>query len=115
MLHANKIKIKTINYDYNPESDTFVKDGGKDKYFVCDVNMEVISNYVNLGKFIQDIYQYPYYVRINEIDIKPYQKDKKVLISNIGLRLYAHTQPVEEENFDVEESILEGGSTPIPQ
>ena len=94
MLHANSIKIKSIDYTYNPSADTFVQ-SGKDLYFVCDVNMEIVSNYVNLGKFIQDIYQYPYYIRINNIDIKPYQKDKKILISNISMRLYAHTSPDE--------------------
>ena len=62
MLHSNFIKIKSINYVYNPEADNFVK-FGKDVYFVCDVNMELVSNYVNLGKLIQDLYQYPYYIK----------------------------------------------------
>ena len=95
MLHSNSIKIRTIDYTYNPETDMFVK-LGKDTYFVCDINMEVVSNYVNLGKLIQDIYQYPYYIRINEIDVNPYQKDKKILVSKISLRLYARTAPAED-------------------
>ena len=115
MIHTNGIKIKSINYNYNPETDPFVKEGGKENYFVCDINMEIISNYVNLGKFIQDVYQYPYYIRINEIDIKPYPKDKKILISNISLRLYAHTQPQEELQESAEEITLEGASTSLPQ
>ena len=94
MVHANSVKIKSINYNYNPETDAFVK-FGKDVYFVCDINMEVVSNYVNLGKLIQDIYQYPYYIKINELEVKPYQSDKKVLVSNLSLRLYAHTTPKE--------------------
>ena len=61
MLHSNSIKIKSISYVYNPETDAFVK-FGKDIYFVCDVNMELVSNYVNLGKLIQDIYQYQLYL-----------------------------------------------------
>ena len=97
MLNANSIKIKTMEYVYNPEGDPFVS-SGKD-YFVCDINMQLISNFVNMGKFIQDIYQYPYYVKINYVDIKPYQKDKKVLITYLGLRLYAHTQPVQDNNY----------------
>lgn len=92
MLHSNSIKIKTINYKYNPEGDSFVQ-AGQDKYFVCDVTMEVVSNYVNLGKFIQDVYKYPYYIRINKVDIKPYARDKKILITDLSLRLYAHTTP----------------------
>lgn len=92
MVHSNSVKIKSIDYTYNPKEDKFVE-FGKDIYFVCDVNMELVSNYVNLGKLIQDIYQYPYYIRINELDVTPYEKDKKVLITNLSLRLYAHTAP----------------------
>ena len=92
MVHANSIKIKAIDYTYNPETDAFVE-FGKDIYFVCDINMELVSNYVNLGKLIQDIYQYPYYIKINELNVKPYSKDKKILLSNLSLRLYAHTEP----------------------
>lgn len=95
MVHSNSIKIKSINYTYNPAEDPFVK-FGKDVYFVCDINMELVSNYKNLGKLVQDLYQYPYYVKINQLEVKPYPKDKKVLISNLSLRLYAHTEPIEQ-------------------
>lgn len=100
MLHANTIKIKSIDYVYNPETDEFVK-FGKNVYFVCDINMEIISNYVNLGKLIQDIYQYPYYIKINGLEVTPYAKDKKVLISNMSLRLYARTEPDSETQKDI--------------
>lgn len=92
MFQANSIKIKSIKYTYNPEDDKFVE-FGKDVYFVCDINAEIISNYVNLGKIIQDIYQYPYYIKINSLKVSPYEKDKKILISKLSLRLYAHTEP----------------------
>lgn len=113
MLHANSIKIKSLDYKYNPESDSFVK-SGKDIYFVCDVNMELVSNYVNLGKLIENLYQYPYYIRINSLEVKPYAKDKKVLLSSLSLRLYAHTEP-EEETDDVAVPVLDGAETSIPQ
>ena len=99
MLQSNSVKIKSIAYSYNPETDAFVK-FGKEVYFVCDVNMELVANYINLGKFIQDVYQYPYYIRINEIDVNPYPKDKRILIANISLRLYAHTSP--DESIETE-------------
>lgn len=94
MVQSNQVKIKSINYEYNPDTDAFVR-FGKDVYFVCDINMEIISNFVNLGKLIQDIHQYPYYIKINEVDILPYKKDKTILISKLKLRLYAHTAPEE--------------------
>ena len=110
MLHANSIKVKSINYTYNPETDAFVK-FGKDVYFVCDVDMEVVSNYVNLGKLIQDLYQYPYYIKINNIEVLPYPKDKKILVSNLSLRLYAHTSP--DENIDTQK--LDNADLALPQ
>lgn len=91
MVHSNSIKIKSIDYNYNPEGDSFVAQNGL--YFVCDVNMELVSNYINLGKLLQDIYQYPYYIRINNIEVLPYPKDKKILLSQLSVRLYAHTAP----------------------
>ncbi len=96
MVNANNVRIRTIKYEHNPESDSFVK-FGKDVYFVSDVNMELVSNYVNLGKLIENIYQYPYYIRINEVNVKPYSKDKKILVTNLSLRLYAHTEPDDKE------------------
>ena len=103
MVHSNSIKIKAMKYVYNPEDDSFVKAGGG-TYFVCDINMELVSNYTNLGKLIQDIYQYPYYIKINSFDVKPYEKDKKILISNLSVRLYARTAP-DETAAEGEESL----------
>ena len=92
MIHSNSIKIKSIKYQYNPENDPFVQSGGN--YFVFDVNVELVSNYTNLGKLIEEIYQYPYYMKINRLDVKPYNKDKKILISNLSITLYSHTEPL---------------------
>ena len=120
MLHANSIKIKSIDYKYNPNDDIFTKQGSM--YFVCDINMDIVSNYVNLGKLIQDLYQYPYYIKINQVDVKPYPKDKKILLSKLSLRLYAHTEPEDANaylNDDSEESGIESSAdnatTPLPQ
>ena len=117
MLHANSIKIKSIDYTYNPSTDSFVK-FGKDVYFVCDLKMDLVSNYVNLGKLIQDLYQYPYYIKINEIDVKPYEKDKKILLSNVSIRLYAHTEPEDVSTSDdssVPTPPLDGATSELPQ
>ena len=96
MVHANSVKIKSLSYVYNPADDSFVE-FGKDVYFVCDINLELVSNYVNLGKLIQDIYQYPYHIKINNLTVKPYSKDKTVLLSALSLRLYAHTMPADKD------------------
>lgn len=119
MVKANAIKIKSIDYKYNPEGDLFVEQGTT--YFVCDVNLDIVSNYVNLGKLIQDLYQYPYYIKINKIEVYPYPKDKKILLSTISLRLYAHTSPDTIETMSDEAvgtttgDTLNGASEPLPQ
>ena len=92
MFQANAVKIKQIDYSHNPPEDKFVK-SGKDLYFVCDINAEIVSNYLNLGRLIQDIYQYPYYIKINSLETKSYHKDKKILLTKLSLRLYARTEP----------------------
>ena len=115
MVHANTIKIKSIDYQYNPEGDIFVAQKNS-AYFVCDVDMEVVSNYVNLGKLIQDIYQYPYYIKINKIEVIPYPKDKRILLSKISVRLYAHTSPDELLSEGTTGNIdkLNGATTALP-
>lgn len=115
MVHNNTVKIKSIDYQYNPEGDLFVDQNST--YFVCDVNMEIVSNYTNLGKLIQDIYQYPYYIRINKIEVYPYPKDKKILLSKISLRLYAHTSPeiISETPIQESDGKIEGATVPLPQ
>ncbi len=121
MVRANTVKIKSIDYNYNPEGDVFVQQKGS-PYFVCDVNLEVVSNYINLGKLIQDIYQYPYYIKINSIDVSPYEQDKKILLSSISLRLYAHTSPekaletnITDESSNPDLNTLNGADKPLPQ
>ena len=75
MVHANKIKIRSMENVYNPDSDKFVS-FGNNAYFVSDLNLELVSNYVDLGKLVEDLYQYPYYIRINSLEVTPYAKDK---------------------------------------
>ena len=101
MVTSNGIKIKSIKPVFDSIDDPFVNEGNKngDNYYVCDVTMDLISNYINLGKLVQDIYSYPSYIRINSLDIEPYNKDKKILLSKLSLRLYARTSPIEEEDL----------------
>ena len=118
MVRANSIKIKSIDYQYNPQGDIFAQQGTA--YFICDVDMAIVSNYVNLGKLIQDLYQYPYYIKINKVEVTPYPKDKKILLSTISLRLYAHTTPeaaidAEPMPKDVGDGTLNGATAPLPQ
>ena len=92
MVHSNSVRIKDIKYTHNPAEDLFVKHGGS-KYFVCNINLSLVSNYVQLGHLIEDIYQYPYYIKIGSVKIKPYNKDKSVLLTEMSVQLYSYTEP----------------------
>ena len=49
--------------------------------------MDLISNYENLGKFLESIYSYPYYIKMDNVEVTPYEKDKTILMSKISLNL----------------------------
>ena len=102
MVQANSVKINSIRYQYNPDDDEFTKQHGE--YLVYDIDLELVSNYVNLGKLVQDLYQYPYYIKISSIEILPYPKDKKILLTSMSVRLYAHTSPDDTNVINMEQS-----------
>ena len=88
MAKYNGIKIYTIEYNYNPPEDEFVKGAG-DKYNVCDLNMDIISDYTDLESFLKELYKYPYLVNINKFNSMPYSKNKKILLTKLQLKLYS--------------------------
>ena len=97
MVSANSVKIKSIDYVHNPAEDNFVTHG-KGEYFVCNVNLELISSYTDLGKLIEQIYKYNYYIKINSLKTEPHARDKKILLTKLSLTLYSHTDIEQEEN-----------------
>lgn len=88
MAKYNGIKIYSIEYVYNPPEDEFVK-GATDKYNVCQLNMSIIADYSDLESFLKELYKYPYLVNIDKLELSPYQKNKKILLTNLQLKLYA--------------------------
>lgn len=88
MTKYNGIKIYSIQYLYNPESDEFVK-GAVGKYNVCQLDMQVISDYADLESLLKELYKYPYLININKIELTPYAKNKKILLTNLQLKLYS--------------------------
>ena len=99
LAKQNNIKIRSIDYKYYPSDDPFVTQGGKENYFVCDLDMKLISNYRDLRNFIEALFQYSYYVKLNKINIEPHKTDKRILLSDFTIRLYAHTdieKPLDE-------------------
>jgi hypothetical protein len=88
MAKYNGIKIYSIEYVYNPPEDEFVK-GSAGKYNVCQLNMSIIADYPDLESFLKEIYKYPYLINITKLELVPYSKNKKILLTNLQLKLYS--------------------------
>lgn len=87
MAKYNGIKIYSIEYVYDPPTDEVVK-AATDKYSVCQLNMQIISDYLDLESFFKELYKYPYLVNIDKVEVTSYQKNKKMLLTNLQLKLY---------------------------
>ena len=88
LIRANQIKVRSIKYDYDPADDNFVQ-GAKDKYNVARLNMEMIANYSNYDNFLKEMYKHDHFLDIQSVEIVPYKKNKRVLLINFKVKLYA--------------------------
>ena len=91
LAKEHNIKIRSIEPNYDVQNDPFIEQGGRANYYVCDLNMKLISNYKDLRNFVEALYKYDYYIKFNNINITPYKTDKKVLLTDFSVRLYSHT------------------------
>ncbi|MFA7658389.1 MAG: hypothetical protein WCY19_03045 [Candidatus Gastranaerophilaceae bacterium] len=88
MAKYNGIKIYSIEYVYNPAEDEFVKGVGS-QYNVCQLNMQIIADYPDLESFLKEIYKYPYLINIDKLELAPYNRNKKILLAKLQLKLYS--------------------------
>lgn len=102
----NHIKTHSIRQVIDPEEDVFIK-GDKAHYSACKLEMKIISDYTDFKEYISDLYKYPYLVNINDIEIYPYEKNKRILLVNFSLTLYAEKSS--EETAQEENKAKEGG------
>lgn len=126
MTKYNNIKVFSIQYTYNPQDEEFVtKTGGM--YDGCRIDFELISDYKNFQAFLVDLVKYPYYLKINNFKIIPYQKDKKILLIQLQLTLfverkgnpvgeYLQNQPQGDQNQDQNNNgENQNNNPPMPQ
>ncbi|MBR6301132.1 hypothetical protein IKR55_00180 [bacterium] len=88
LVRANKIKIRSIKNIPYPEDDRFVQNA-KTQYNVARLNMEMIANYVNYDNFLKELYKHEHFLDIETVKIVPYKKNKKVLLIDFNLKVYA--------------------------
>ena len=88
LIRANKIKVRTIKYEYDPQDDAFVKGAGG-KYKAARLNMEMVANYTNYNNFLKELYKHDHFLDIQSVEIVPYRKNKQILLINFKLKLYS--------------------------
>ena len=88
MAKYNGVKVYSIEYVYNPPEDAFVK-GAPTQYNVCELNMAIVADYPDLESFLRELYKYPYLMAIDKVELAPYTKNKRLLLTNLQLKLYA--------------------------
>lgn len=88
LIRANKIKVRSIKYDYDPQDDNFVK-GASAQYNVARLNMEMVANYLDYDNFLKELYKHEHFLDVQSVEIVPYRKNKSILLVNFKLKLYA--------------------------
>ena len=90
LVRANQIKIRSIKYEYDKDvtDDAFAQNAG-DQYNVARLNIEMIANYSNYDNFLKELYRHQHFMDIQSAEIVPYKKNKRVLLINFKVKLYA--------------------------
>ena len=88
LIRANQIKVRSIKYEYDPKDDTFVNQAGS-QYNVARLNMEMVGNYTNYDNFLKEMFKHEHFLDIQSAEIVPYKKNKRVLLINFKVKLYA--------------------------
>ena len=92
LIRENKIKTRSVNYEYDPKDDNFVKNV-PEKFQVCCITAEMIANYTDFENFLRDLYKHKHFLDICKIEILPYEKNKRILLISLQMKLYAQRDP----------------------
>lgn len=84
----NGLKLRSISYNTAPAGD-IIQSNISTEYNVCAITMQLIGNYMQFRSYLQDIYNYPYLINLDKISIKPYEENKRILISDVTVILYS--------------------------
>lgn len=107
LLRENKIKTRTLKFEPEPKDDQFVQHVF-DRYYVSKVTADMIATYTDFENFLRDLYKHEHFLEISRIEIKPYDRNKRILLINFQLKLYAQkvgsSMPMPANNFAPQES-----------
>ncbi len=84
------IRIRSIEYNYTPADDPIAM-AAITGYNVCELKIVAVGNFLEFQNFFKGITKEGYLMSLPEIELKPWENDKTVLISTFKLRLYTKT------------------------
>lgn len=87
-VKINGLLLRSIEYNINPEQDLIFKNFAA-SYNVCEVKMFLVGTYPQLQSFFREVEAYPYYLNVSQINIIPYEANKKYLLVNLSINLYS--------------------------
>ena len=53
----------------------------------------MIATYSNFANFLRELYKHEHFLEISKIEIAPYEKNKRILLVNLQIKLYAQKDP----------------------
>lgn len=86
------IRIRAIDYNYSPQEDAIFA-AKLEGYNTCELNMVIVGSYTEIQTFFKTIMKEQYVTNLAEVELNPWDKDKKILIAKVKLRLYTRTLP----------------------
>lgn len=94
----NGLKLRSISYQMSPADDP-VQAAVAEDYNVCNVSLKLIGNYSQFRSYFQDVYNYPYLINLSKIRIEPYEKNAKMLVSDVVVTLYSTKSEAQKEAY----------------
>ena len=90
IAQSSGIRIRSIDYNYAPESDP-VYDAHLPEYNACERRIQAIGSYAQLQAFFKGLMKDNNLNYLAEVEMQPWEKDKTILITNVKIRLYTKT------------------------
>lgn len=84
------IRIRAIDYNYAPAEDVIFA-AKLQGYNACELSMVAVGTYSEFQTFFKTLMKEQYLSNIAEVEIAPWDKNKKILITKFKLRLYTRT------------------------
>ena len=84
------IRIHSIDYNYSPVGDK-IFDAKIPGYNAAELAITAVGTYTEFQTFFKSVIKEPYVSNFAEMEITPWDRDKKILINKFKLRLYTKT------------------------